>query len=197
MHRWNRVILGTVAGLCLCTKTTLAAMAEDMEYLPDSAPQVGTPVPMSSYDIKHLTREVTIEKDPLLLIDKSSRESGEAAVKFKVMRADGDQEIGIVFRYQDPKNFYVIVASAKDESCSLYRMKDGKRKKIDTKDAIVSPLTWHELWITFTKDKFTAIIDRELVLGAKDSGLKGPGLVGLWTKGDSRITFESFRLRNG
>ena len=119
---------------------------------------------------------------------------GEVAVRFKALSGEGDQTAGIVFRYKDPQNYYIIVANSREDACALYRVKKGKRKLLDTKDVIVTPFLWHELRITFAKGTYTALMGKELVLGGKHSGLTEPGLVGLWTKCDSQIAFDDFRV---
>ena len=65
---------------------------------------------------------------------------------------------------------------------------------MDSKDAIVTPYTWHELRITFVQENYTALIGNDLVLGGKDSTFKRPGLVGLWTSADSQIAFDDLRV---
>jgi hypothetical protein len=130
----------------------------------------------------------------LALLDGIVKDHGDISVQFKALSGDENQSAGIVFRYQDPGNYYVIAANAQDETCTLYRMKKGKLKLLDTKDAIITPLTWHELRVTFVKDNYTALVGKELVLGGKDSSFKNPGLVGLWTQSDSHIAFDDFRV---
>jgi hypothetical protein len=56
------------------------------------------------------------------------------------------------------------------------------------------PYTWHDLRIVFVNNSYTAFIDGGLVLGGKSSSVLGTGQVGLWTKADSSIRFDDFRL---
>lgn len=130
----------------------------------------------------------------LALLDNVMLEHGEMSVRFKALEGQEDQAMGLVYRYKDPQNYYVISASSKDDRCALYRLKKGKLKLLDTKSVIVSPYTWHELRITFTKDRYTALVDNEVVLGDKDSSFLGSGLVGLWIPSDSVMAFDDFRV---
>jgi hypothetical protein len=189
MLKPNSIIVCLLASLSLCAGT----LRGERDALPGSTPKEGIPVPMTAFKVP-IVRAKPDEDAALGLLDIKPVDHGEVAVRFKTLTTNGDQAAGIVLRYQDPSNYYVIVASAKEESCTLYRMRDGKPKTIDSQDAIVTPMTWHELRVTFAQDKFTAILDEELVLGTKDSGLKAPGLVGLWTRAGSKITFSNFRV---
>jgi 3-keto-disaccharide hydrolase len=134
------------------------------------------------------------ENFALALLDDVRLDHGEVAVRFKALSGEEDQAAGIVFRYKDPQNYYVIVANAREDTCALYRVKNGKRKPLDSKDVIVTPFVWHELRITFAKGTYTALVDRQLILGGKDSSFTAAGFVGLWTKSDSQIAFDDFRV---
>ncbi len=134
------------------------------------------------------------ENFALLLLDNVVMAHGEIAVRFKALSGDEDQAAGIVYRYKDPQNYYVIRANSKEDNCVLYRVKKGKRKLLDEKNVIVSPYTWHELRVTFANENYTALIDGELILGGKDKSFKDPGQVGLWTKSDSVIAFDDLRV---
>src|SRR5258708_11029097 len=130
----------------------------------------------------------------LALLDGIVLDHGEIAVRFKPLSGEEAESAGIIFRYQDPKNYYVIVANAQEETCSLLRVKNGKRKEIDSKDVIITPLVWHDLHVIFANEKYTALIGKELILGGKDSSLQKPGQVGLWTQSDSQAAFDDFRV---
>jgi hypothetical protein len=134
------------------------------------------------------------ENFALALLDDVLLEHGEIAVRFKALAGEDDQAAGIVYRYKDPQNYYVIQASSKDDTCVLYRVKKGKRKLLDTKYVTVIPYTWYELRITFAKEHYTALVNGDLILGGKDSSFKGAGQVGLWTPSDSSIAFDDFRV---
>ncbi len=180
---------------CLLASLSLGAgtLRGEQDYLPDTTAKAPVPVLMTVYKVPSLKTKPG-EDTALGIINTKPVEHGEVAVRFKTLSTEGDQAAGIVFRYQDPSNYYVIAASAKDESCALYRVRNGKRKKIDSKDVIVSPLSWHELRVIFTQDKYTALVDGELALGVKDSSLTAPGRVGLWTPAGSQIAFDNFRV---
>jgi len=130
----------------------------------------------------------------LALLDGVKLQNGEAAVRFRIAAGEERQDAGIVWRYQDAKNYYVVCVSGKDDDCSVYRVRKGKRKLISSNLAIIIPYTWHELRIIFVNDHYTALFNGELVAGDKDSGLREAGQVGLWTQSDSAIQFDDFRV---
>ncbi len=128
------------------------------------------------------------------LLQGPPMEYGEVAVHFKTTAGEENQAAGLVWRYQDPRNFYAVMASGKTETVTVYRVKKGRVQAIDSKDAIVSPLAWHELRLVFVKKNFTVFLDGELAAGNKDGGLRKAGRVGFGTQSDSHILFDDFRV---
>jgi hypothetical protein len=189
MHKSRFILVSLLAALFLSARMSFG----EQDYLPDTTPKEGIPVPMTTHKIPRLESK-TGEEYAVGLLNDVMIDHGEIAIRFKTLSTEGDQEAGIVFRYKDPQNYYVITASAKDETCTLYRMKGGKRKMLNSQEVIVTPLTWHKLHITFVQENFTAFVDGELALGVKDSSFKGPGKVGLQIKSGSQIAFEDFRI---
>jgi hypothetical protein len=130
----------------------------------------------------------------LALLNGVMLQNGEMDVRFKVNSGEDDQSAGIVWRYQDPQNYYLARASAKDESCSVYRVKKGMLKLLDTQQVTVMPYTWHGLRVVFVQKNYTVFVDGELVVGGKDSGLMKAGKVGLCTLSDSAVHFDDIRV---
>ncbi len=130
----------------------------------------------------------------LALLQNIAMDHGELAVRVKALTDQEDQAAGLVYHYKDPQNYDVIEANIREDSCSLYRVKRGKRKLIGTQQIIITPMVWHELRITFSKGFYTALVGNELVLGGKDKPGQSPGLVGLWTPARAQIAFDDFRV---
>jgi hypothetical protein len=189
MLKPRSLIIGLVASVWLCPRV----LCYEQEYLPDTSQKAPIPVPMTVFKVPPLKAKPG-DDAALGLLNAKPVDHGEMVVRFKTLATEGDQAAGMVFHYQDSSNYYVMVASAKDESCTLYRVLEGKRKKIDSKDVIVSPLTWHEFRVVFAQDKYTALVDGELVLGVKDSSFTTPGLIGLWTPAGAQIVFDNLRV---
>jgi hypothetical protein len=129
----------------------------------------------------------------LALLHGSLLEHGEVVVRFRVNGGEDDQSAGIVWRYQDPQTYYMARASAKDDACSVYLVKKGKRKLLDTQQVVIIPYTWHELRVVFVQKSYSVFIDHELIVGGKNSGLPGAGQIGLCTLSDSVVRFDDFR----
>jgi hypothetical protein len=52
---------------------------------------------------------------------------GDLSVKVKPVAGKEDRAGGLVFRYRDPDNYYLVRANALENSIVLYKVEDGKR----------------------------------------------------------------------
>jgi hypothetical protein len=134
------------------------------------------------------------ENFALAVVDGPMLQNGEISVRFKALSGENDQQAGMVWRYKDPQTYYAVCASSREDSCSVYRVKNGKRKLLATSLFIIVPYTWHELRVVFVNDHYTVLIDNEIVLGKKDSSFHEAGRIGLLTQGDSSIQFDDLHV---
>jgi len=63
---------------------------------------------------------------------------GFVEVKFKPISGNDDQAAGLVWRYRDNNNYFVVRANALEENVVLYKTVDGKRSSLDIVVAMVA-----------------------------------------------------------
>jgi hypothetical protein len=117
---------------------------------------------------------------------------GFVEVKFKPVAGKEDQAGGVIWRVQDPNNYYIARANALEDNVTIYHTIDGKRvafKSIKTK---VKSGVWHTLRVDFEGNKFTVTFDGNKVIEATDRSFLNTGKVGVWTKADSVTLFDDF-----
>ncbi len=130
----------------------------------------------------------------IVLLAESRLEHGEVAVFFKTLSTDDDQTIGILYLYEDSKNYLALEASSREDACTLYRVKRGKRKIVDRRGVIITPYTWHDLRMVFTHQNYTVVLDKQLVMGGATKGHVRPGQLGIFTKANSKAVFDNLRI---
>lgn len=129
----------------------------------------------------------------LLLLDSGDYQDLDAAVKFKPESGRTAQAGGIVIRYQDPNNYYVIRADAVKDNYRLYRFTRGKPVLIASKTIKITPNEWHTLRIRCKGDQFEGYLDEKLYIKARDSTFQ-KGKVGLWTRKNSMVQFDDLMV---
>jgi hypothetical protein len=117
-----------------------------------------------------------------------------ASVRFLPVSGVVDASGGIIFRAQDPLNYYLVRPNALEDNFRLYRMKDGVRTQLAT--VTVTPPekhTWHVIEVTFRGPSFRATLDGKDLVEARD-GTFASGWCGLWTKADSVTLFDDLKV---
>jgi hypothetical protein len=60
---------------------------------------------------------------PLAIYDKAVFANGSISVRFKPVSGERDQAAGIVWRYKDPDNYYIVRANALENNVVLYKVR--------------------------------------------------------------------------
>jgi hypothetical protein len=137
---------------------------------------------------------------PLCVKDDTSLKDGFAEVKFKPLTGKEDQAAGIVWRYRDPKNYYVARANALEDNVVLYKVEKGNRSSLDivgrkggygVKQNVENG-KWQTLRVEFVGTRFKVLLDGKKLFQVQDKTFTEAGKVGLWTKADSVTLFDDF-----
>ncbi len=138
---------------------------------------------------------------PLAILDQANFKDGELTVKTKAISGKVDQGAGLVWRYRDPNNYYLVRANALENNVVLYKVLNGRRTSIAPKgkpagtygvNHKVPTKTWNTLRVTFSGPLFTVYFNGEKMFDVEDSTITTAGKVGLWTKADSVMYFDDF-----
>jgi hypothetical protein len=119
----------------------------------------------------------------------------EMSVAFKAVRGDSDRGGGLVWRYQDADNYYVARMNPLEDNFRFYKVVNGKRTQLATKDDIKIPSgEWHTITISQVGDHITCSLDGTKYLDVKDDTFTTAGKVGLWTKADAQTLFDELKV---
>lgn len=129
---------------------------------------------------------------------------GFAEVKFKPVSGKEDQAGGLVFRFQDANNYYVVRGNALEGNVVLYKTVNGKRSSLSVKgrmfgygvDAKVPTGRWSTLRVEFAGRLFTVSLNGTKLFEVEDDTFTDVGGVGVWTKADSVTLFDDFIYGN-
>lgn len=140
---------------------------------------------------------------PLAIYEKANFANGALTVKFKPVSGSVDQAAGLVWRYRDPDNYYVVRANALEDNVVLYKVEGGKRISLEPKGTPantygvkhrVPKQAWSTLRVEFAGNVFSVLYDGKKIFEVEDSTFTGAGKVGLWTKADSVTYFDDFQI---
>lgn len=140
---------------------------------------------------------------PLALFDKVVCRDGDLSVKFRIDGSERGNAAGMVWRYQDPNNYYLLSLSADDRKIVLHRIRNGvaevvatdkgKRNAAGEVDEVRAG-QWHVVKVVFRGPKVQVFFGNRSLFTADDSGILAPGKTGLWVKGAKGAVFDDFRI---
>jgi ABC-type nitrate/sulfonate/bicarbonate transport system ATPase subunit len=139
---------------------------------------------------------------PLCVLDGATAKDAAISVKFKAISGQKDQGAGIVWRYRDHGHYYVVRANALENNVVLYKMEGGKRTDLPLRDegrtygkkVTVPSGTWNTLGVTVKESVFEVTLNGTKLYDVEDTTFPYAGKVGLWTKADSVIRFDDFKI---
>ncbi len=140
------------------------------------------------------SQDKTDYRFPLAIAEGTSYKDLALSVKFKAVSGAVDQGAGLVFRFKDKDNYYVVRANALEDNFRLYHVVGSRRGQFGGSNFKVTPQVWHEIKVEARGDEFKCYYDAQLRITAKDSTFKEAGRIGLWTKADSVIYFDDLTV---
>lgn len=155
--------------------------------------------------LAQVSNDATAGRFPLAIWNGASLRNGTVSVKFKTVSGDVDQGAGLVWRYRDPNNYYIVRANALENNVVLYKVENGERRSLAPKGSAsktygmkheVPKQTWSTLSVSFHGTLFTVSFDGQKLFDVEDSTFSGAGKTGLWTKSDSVIYFDDFQVQS-
>jgi 3-keto-disaccharide hydrolase len=137
------------------------------------------------------------------VVRDASYAAGAIEVRFKTLSGQADQAAGIVWRFQDAQNYYVVRANALEDNVVAYKVVSGKRTDLKPRgagilaygvSAAIRKKQWNTLAVEFTGRLFSVSLNGEKLFSVEDDTFSAPGSIGLWTKADSVTLFDDFRF---
>ncbi len=147
--------------------------------------------------------DATSYRFPICIYDAFTARNVDLSVAFKPISGKVDQAAGLVWRYRDPNNYYVVRANALEDNVVLYKVEDGKRSDLKPtgswffsygKKAKVPAGHWSALRVVVNGGQFSVWLGDEHLFDVEDTTFAEAGKVGLWTKADSVTLFDALSI---
>lgn len=145
--------------------------------------------------------DATNYRFPLLVYDGIVATDVDVSVRFQPISGQVDRAAGLVWRYRDAGNYYVVRANALEDNVVLYKVENGERRDLPVEGAgrtygVKAPVAdgWNTLRVTARGALFEVYLNGAKLFEVEDTTFAGAGKVGLWTKADSVTRFDDLRV---
>jgi len=144
-----------------------------------------TPVFNRRSVLAQLSQDPTDERFPMLIYDKETFKDFKLTTQFKIVSGGLEQMAGVVFRFQNESNFYVVRASALGNNLRFYKVVDGLRGNLIGPELNISNGVWHTLTVQCQGNQIACWLDDHLAMPPLNDSTFPAGKIGFWTKSDA------------
>ena len=139
---------------------------------------------------------------PVAVLSDVTAGDVDLSVRFKPISGRVDQAGGLVWRYRDEDNYYIVRANALEDNVVLYKVEKGRRSDLPVKGegrtygktADVPAGQWSTLRVVANGPRFEVYLNGDRLYEVVDTTFTQPGKVGLWTKADSVTQFDDLTV---
>jgi hypothetical protein len=131
------------------------------------------------------SRDPTDERFPMFIYDGETFQDFKLATRFKIVGGQVEQMAGVVFRFQNASNFYVVRASALGRNVRFYKVVNGLRSDPIGPQVDISAGDWHTLAVQCQGNQIVCWFDDQLVMPPLNDNTFTSGKIGFWTKSDA------------
>jgi hypothetical protein len=119
----------------------------------------------------------------------------EIEARIKALTGDEDQDGGLVWRYVDSKNYYIIRANPLENNIRLYKVVNGHRNQMESEDFKMSEGEWYTIKVINKDNRLDCFYNGEKVFSSSDATFTNPGLIGFWSKADAVTLFDDLKIK--
>lgn len=146
--------------------------------------------------------DATRARFPIAVLNDITAADVDLSVRFKPVSGRVDQAAGLVWRFQNEDNYYIVRANALENNVVLYKVERGKRTDLPVKGegrtygkkAEVPSGRWSTLRIVANGPLFEVHFNRSKLYEVEDTTFTQAGKVGVWTKADSVTCFDDLTV---
>ncbi len=129
----------------------------------------------SGWVLAETAADPTDSRLPFCINEQAVLRDLDATLRFKPVSGTRARVGGFIFRAQSANDYYVVRASALDNSVRLYRMEKGKRRQVGGKEVPVESGVWHSLRVIAVNDRPIAVMVGARYATATDEAIASVG----------------------
>ncbi len=163
-------------------------------------PSLFAPLPGNAPTLTHCgvlapsADDMTDEHFPMFIYDGDSYRDFKATTRFKISGGIAEQMAGLVFRFQNNSNFYVVRVSSLGQNIRFYKVVNGQRSDPIGPAFKVPAGEWHTLGVQCDGNKINVFFDDRPVMPTLNDTSFTEGKVGFWTKSDALSYFADLTI---
>jgi hypothetical protein len=110
---------------------------------------------------------------------------------------NGSRLGGLVWRYQNPENFFAVALDLDAQTMALYRVARGNRIRLEFEDDLeLDRDAWHVVRVEHTDGRIRVSLGGIGVMRARDRAAGDTGRAGIWSDGAATAWFDDLNVED-
>ena len=135
------------------------------------------------------SRQPIDHRFPLCISDLPAAKNAEIELQFVTHTGSLERTAGIVLRFADAFDYYLVRADALANNVRLYRVTNGTQQQVAGADTPVRQGRPQTLKVRAVEDMFTVWLNGSKLFEQRDTQRAVSGRFGIWSKSDSVTSF--------
>ena len=131
--------------------------------------------------------------EKVVLKDPTEYSDFTLEAQFKPIKGYFDCSGGLILRYSNPDNYYVLRLGCPSDYVQLLRMYQGKLDQLQQKVVEIDTGNWYKIKVEVQADHIIVSDEGKMVFDVQDNKI-AKGRVGLESSNDSQARFDNFTL---
>jgi hypothetical protein len=119
----------------------------------------------------------------------------ELSVDIRANSGNEDRGGGLVWRYRDNDNYYIVRFNPLEDNYRFYKVENGRRIQLASAHATVPEGEWFNVKAEMTGNRVTCYLNGKKYLEKTDDTFTEAGKTGFWTKADAVSDFDNFSFK--
>jgi hypothetical protein len=121
----------------------------------------------------------------------------ELRLSARIKLVDGSRVAGLVWRYENPENFFAVALDLTEQEMALYRVARGNRIRLEFEDDLeLDREAWHAVRVEHADDRIRVSLGGIGVMRARDRGASETGRAGIWSDGPATAWFDDLHVED-
>jgi hypothetical protein len=144
----------------------------------------------------------TRSRFPVAVVSDVTAADVDLSARVKPVSGRVDQAAGLMWRFQNEDNYYIVRANALENNVVLYKVEKGARTDLPVKGegrtygkkVQVPSGEWSTMRVVAVGPRFEVFFNGTKLYEVEDTTFAQPGKVGFWTKADSVTQFDDLTI---
>jgi len=101
---------------------------------------------------------------------------------------------GLVWRAENPQNYYAACWQAHEDSFQILRYKDGQMAVLGQATLKADSSAWHTLGVKQRGEQMVASFDGRPLVETRDATFTDDAMLGFWTRADATTSFDELKV---